>query len=485
MSAAAEHQLDSKVVPRLPEIRPILAIGIGVGLSQFAQVAMGMTDAAMMARLGPGPLAAGMLVSSLWVQGALFCLGMQVAMLPVLGAAVGSGSSERVTSVLRAGQIMTAGLCVLQGLYLAALPFVLRLFTADATVIAEGTRYALGLIAGVIPWMFFVSTRFFLIAKGEVGIFVPVSLLGIVINALLNFVLMYGAVTGRPLGVVGSAISTSLTSWIMLGLLLAHMRLRANQRSVAEFFKGHGATVRNIVRDLANLGWPIGLIFFSENLIFSVGSLLIGRIDTTSLAAFVAVQQWLVVSYMLPVGISNAATARIGFHIGRGDNTGVRAVLAAALIITIVYSVALSVLFLALAPLCVRIFGVDPLAHPDFVAKATSDMAWLAVIQFFNNFIVVIAGVMRGFRDTKTPLIAMFRNYWIMGTGSTILLTFLLQERGVWLGIALGLALTLASITFSLRAKLSKLDSLIREIGGRDSAMGRFEAAETATQKGG
>ena len=456
----------------VPEAVIIGRLGAGVALSQAAQIAMGLTDAAMLGRLGPQALGGGMLVTTLWVQIALFCMGTQMAALAIFGGAIGTGRVDRLLTLEASSRRLALFLSVGQVVLLLLVPLFIRLVVTDLAMASIASDYAIGLAIGTPAWLLYVSKRIQLVARGRTAPFVVASTTGVLVNAGLNQLLMFGVGPVPALGAFGSAISTSVTSWAMLGLVVLLARRGATPTGTPPLPKPEDAKPqREVVLLLLRQGWPIGLIFFSESLVFAVAAVLFARISPASIAAFGISQQWLAFVFMLPIGISQIVTTRVAQAIGADSLDRLGLALRAGLVLTTAYCFAAAAVLLAGAPLLAELLGASARTDPQLFQFACQDLRWVALLQLLNGLVVVIAGALRGFRDNRTPLAAVIRNYWVVGTGSTVVLGLAFGGPGIWLGSAMGFSLTLFSIASSLRRRLRDAPVLMRKLNAEDARL--------------
>lgn len=202
-----------------------------------------------------------------------------------------------------------------------------------------------------------------------------------------------------------------------------------------------------IFREMLRIGVPIGFTVLAEMGLFMVTTFMAGLLDTMTLAAHAIAMQTAGVAFMVPFGLSQAASVRIGLAAGSGRHDDVRRTGWIALGIGGVTSLTAAVLIWFGAPLIVDGFlDLEDAATAPLMPIALSFLAVIAFMQIFDTSQAVAAGVLRGLKDTRVPMIYALIGYWLVGLAASILLGFVAGWGGVgiWIGTAVGLALVSA-----------------------------------------
>ena len=198
------------------------------------------------------------------------------------------------------------------------------------------------------------------------------------------------------------------------------------------------------MREMLRIGVPIGFTVLAEMGLFMVTTFLAGLVDTMTLAAHAIAMQTSGVAFMVPFGLGQAASVRIGLAAGSGRHDIIKRAGWVALGIGGVTSLTVAVLIWFGAPLIVD--GFLDLENPStapLVPLALSFLAVVAFMQIFDTSQSVAAGVLRGLKDTRVPMIYALIGYWGVGLATSILLGFVAGWGGVgiWIGMAVGLAI--------------------------------------------
>src|SRR5688572_27851468 len=411
------------------EWRALLRIAFPVVAVQVGMMLMGVVDTLMMGRVSAAALAS-VAVGNLYVFTLLVvAMGTLMALDPLVAQAIGAKDQHAVTRAIQRGILIAFGLgLVLMALMVPAAP-VLRAFRQPVEIIPDAALYCHVSIAGLVPFLVFVVLRQSLQAIGKMTPIVLTIVIGNVINAFGNWLLIYGNLGAPKLGVAGSAIATVIGRWSMLVVLtmLAWKELRPYFAS----FEPHTFAARPLKRMLA-LGLPIGLQQFLEVSAFAGVGLLMGTFGAVQVASHQIAINLAALTFMVPLGVSAAAAVRVGNAVGAGDAPRLRRAARLSYYLGAGFMTTTAVLFLALPGPLADLFTDDP----ALVRLAALLLPIAGVFQVFDGLQAVGAGVLRGMGDTRVPLVAMVSGYWLIGLPVSLLLAFRLGmgPQGLWRG---------------------------------------------------
>ena len=434
------------------ELRATLALAAPLAAANLAQMAMGVTDMVMVGRLGALPLAAAGLGAMLYFTGGVVLQGILSAVAPLAAHALGAGNRAA------AGRIGGAGLALA---LLLALPFVAALTSLDrllqwlgynAALAAEIGRFLRAIAWGGPAFLGFAVLRSLLAALSHTRAVMAVLLLCVVGNAGLNWVLIYGHLGAPALGVAGSGYASATNQWLILAGLALCARIMPGLAGLrvlhSAFFLG-----RNEMASIFRLGLPIGGIMGVEVGVFLAAGILIGLLGTAALGAHQLVLNCAGITFMVPLGIGQAATVRVAYELGAGRVLAARRAGFVALALGIGFMSATAVVLWTVpaAIISVYIDIADP-ANRATVQIARRLLVIAALFQVFDGMQVIAAGVLRGYKDTMVPMLLAGLGYWGAGFGGGWLLAFPLGYGavGLWWGLALGLAVVAILLTVRL-----------------------------------
>ena len=295
---------------------------------------------------------------------------------------------------------------------------------------------------GLVPALWFVVLRNFIAALERPRAGMVVTFLAIAFNALAGYGLIFGAFGLPALGLRGAGIAAALTNVLMFLGLLAYVQTDRQFRRyqiLGRFWRPDWVRFREILR----LGLPIGVTLVMEVGLFAGAGFLMGWVGTAELAAHQIALQCASVTFMVPLGLGQAATVRVGLAVGAGDRPGVLRAGIAALIMGGAFMTATAVLMWSAPAAIVGLFidAADP-ANARALQLAVTFLGIAALFQIFDGGQVIGAGVLRGLKDTRWPMIFAAFAYWVVGIGAALGLAFGagLAGVGIWIGLALALA---------------------------------------------
>jgi MATE family multidrug resistance protein len=304
-------------------------------------------------------------------------------------------------------------------------------------------------LPGVPALLLYTALRNFATVLHKTRIVVAISLLSLGVAIASNWVFLYGNLGMPALGVTGVGISWSLACWAQLLIMLAYVRrqpLLAGYRVLSELLHSDW----RVLKDLFHVGWPISVSYAFESTMFLASSLIMGWIGKDAMAAHAVVISISSVSFMIPYGLSQAATVRVGFSTGAGDPEGARRAGFAAILLGIVW-MAFSGSLMVLAPqfLLGLYFDVGDPGNIGAVAVALTIIPIGALFQVVDGIQCTAIGALRGLKDTRVPMLLCFLGYCVIGLVSSAVLSLGLGYAGpgVWFGLFFGLSVVAGLLT--------------------------------------
>jgi multidrug resistance protein, MATE family len=414
------------------------------------------TDIALIGRLGSEAMAAAALAHTVFFVSFTFGMGLVSAVAPLAAQAFGARNPHLIRRSLRVG--MWAAL--LMSLPMMALSFrgeqILLMLGQAPTAAHLAQQYLLGLTWSILPALWFMAIRGFMSAVNRPEPILWITLAAIPANAVLVYLLLYGAFGMPELGLFGVGLATSIVN---LGTFLAGLWFATRRRPFRKYHVlGHFWRVDwKLMRQLVVIGAPISLSFLLEYGLFGAAGLLMGVISTTALAAHQIALQVAAILFMVPFGIGMAATVRVGHAIGRGDAGAVRR---AGYVATWLGIVLAAILTLAVIVSRFRIAEIFLGESTDATAELSATLLLVGSTFFIADAIqTVAAGSLRGMNDTRIPLLFAILSYWLIGFTCACWLGFRtpLGAVGVWIGLSVGTAVYAALLLLRFRQLTSKL----------------------------
>jgi MATE family multidrug resistance protein len=438
------------------ELSETLKLAAPIALTQLGQIAMMTTDLAMIGRLGPEAVAAASLAHTVLFVSFTVGMGLVSAVAPLAAQGFGARDPHLIRRSLRVG--LWAALLI--SLPLMALRFwaeriLLTLGQAPATA-HHAQEYLAGLVWTILPALWFMAIRGFMSAINRPEPVLWITLAAIPANALLVYLLLFGAFGMPQLGLFGAGLATSIVN---VGMFVAVVWFATYRRPFRKYHVfGHFWRLDwPLMWRLIVIGAPISISFLLEYGLFGAAGLLMGLISTTALAAHQIALQVAAILFMVPFGISMAATVRVGHAIGRREAGAVRRAGHVAIWLGIVLAAVLT-----LAVIIGR-FGIAEIflgENTDATAELSATLLLVGSTFFIADAIQTIAaGALRGMNDTRVPLLFAMLSYWLIGFACACWLAFWTPTGaiGVWIGLSIGTAVYAALLLLRFRSLASKL----------------------------
>ena len=426
------------------EIVATFALCWPIVLTNLAMNLMTTTDVMMLGWLSPESLAAGSLGFNLYLPLMLFSIGVVGAAAPIAASRIGADRAD-TEGVRRIGhQALVSSL-------LLALPVwailwnaapILRAIGEPPQLAANAGLYVHGLQWAVAPLLLTFSTRSIFAALERTGPVLVASLIAVVFNALANYALIFGHFGAPTLGIFGSGLATSLSHLLMFSLLVGYSFLDPRTRSVGLFsrlWRFHAASFAQLWR----LGLPIGGTIAAEISVFSLSALAMGLIGPNSIEAHAIVIQIAATTFMVPLGLGQAASVRVGHAFGARDRAAISLAGWTAFWMAIAFLAVAAAAMFAFPRLLISPFiATEVQANAAIVALALSFLRIAAIFQVFDGGQAALANMLRGVHDSRWPMVMALTGYWGIGMPIGLALAFLtpLRGLGLWIGLAIGLA---------------------------------------------
>lgn len=443
------------------EVRATFRLAWPLIVAQLAQNLLFTTDVVLMGWLGPKFLAAGTLAGAFLMPFLLTGVGIVGAVAPLVAQARGGRRIKDVRRVVRQGLWAAVVIATLLQPIVLNIEWVYAQLGQDPEVTALAADYIRFGSWMLYPALAMIALRSLLAAFDDTRSTLVITVIGVILNAIIAYALIFGHFGLPRLELKGAAIATGLVNLFMflamLGYVLWHRRFK-RFNVLLRFWKPDWQKFRAIF----SIGVPIGLTVLAEVGLFSVAAMLMGRLGTNEVAAHAVALQLASTAFMVPLGLGIAATVRVGLAYGRNDNEGVRKAGWTSLAMGVGFMALTCATFLLVPGPLVSIFldRSDP-NNAVALGLAATYLAIAGLFQLADGAQVVAAHALRGLSDTKTPMVLAIFGYWAVGLPTAYVLGFVLDWRGtgVWLGLAAGLAFCAVVLVarFAMRERLGLL----------------------------
>ncbi len=432
------------------ELRAILALSWPIVATNLAQIAMGTTDVIMLGRLGADTLAAGALGVNLYLIAMILGVGLINATTPLVASALGRGGAA-VRDVRRT---------VRQGFWaatLVGLVFWTVLWHGREILVTMGQDVELAGLAGTYlralqwglwPFLLYQVLRAFVCALQRPGACLAVAVAAVLFNAAANECLIFGRLGLPAFGIAGSGMATTLSDLLMFASLATIVVLDARFRRYHLFSRLWRMDWQRL-ETFWRLGLPMAAMLSFEVSVFNAATFLMGLIGTAPLAAHAIAMQLSGLTFMVPLGIGQAVTVRVGHAFGARDANAVARAGWAGFSVCMAFALAASLVMLLAPRLLIGAFlDVSDPANAAVVRLAVSFLAMSALFQIADGAQAVGAGMLRGLQDARIPMLFAMAGYWGIGLPVGIGLAFYagLAGIGIWIGLAAGLVVVASLI---------------------------------------
>jgi multidrug resistance protein, MATE family len=418
-----------------------LSLGLPLIGAQLAQNAIHVTVIVIIGRIGTNELAAMVLAAQFYFTIFIFGSGFAAAVVPLAAQAYAQGDIQQVRRAVRMGLwvVLAFSAVTMPLIYLGEQ--VLLILGQDPHVSKLAASYIH--IAGwsMFPALGFMVLRSFLSAVGKAGFVLYVTLIILVVNAIFAYALVLGHFGLPALGLRGAAIVALGVNILSLVLTIWYIEAVAELRRF-EIFVRFWRVDWHVLKEVFNLGLPISFTILAEVSLFTVASLLMGWIGTAELAAHGIALQCASLAFMIPLGLAQAATVRVGIAAGAND----REALVRASSVVVIISAGIAViggLAFALFPSFFAGLFLDRTKADAAVVLgfATTFVIVAGVFQLVDGLQAIAAGLLRGIKDTRMPMILALISYWGVGFVLAYVLAFPMGWGGIgiWVGFVFGL----------------------------------------------
>ena len=428
--------------------RATLTLGLPLIGSHVAQMSLHVTDTVMLGWYSVEALAAGVLGASTFFILFILGSGFAQAVMPMVAAAMGRGDETQVRRDTRMGMWLSIafGIAIYPVFWLSE-PLLLAL--RQDPHLSELARDYLRIAGlGMVPAILIMMLKSYLAALERTQVVLWVTVAAVGVNIAVNWALIFGNWGAPELGVLGAAVATvvvQVVSLLALALYAAFLPALRRFNLFQRFWRPDWAALKQVFR----LGWPIGLTGLMEGGLFHAAALMMGWIGTVELAAHGIALEVTALTFMLHVGLSNAATVRTGRFEGSRDARALRDGAKVALVLSQGIGLVVIACYLLFPEWIIGLFLAADNPHlPQIVAYGTVLLYVAAAFQVADAAQVMALGLLRGIRDTRVPMWIAAVCYWLIGIPASYVLAFPmgLGGPGLWLGLVIGLTLAAVAL---------------------------------------
>ncbi len=430
----------SRVMSYPQHVRAITILGLPLIGGHLSQFAIGMTDTVMLGWYGIDALAAITLASSYFFTLFIMGAGFAFAVMPMVASFNAEGDEINLRRATRMGMWLSIIFAVMVMPLLWWSSGVLQAFGQDQQISDAAQGYLRVAGWAMFPALLAVVIKSYLAALERTQIVLWISLASAGINGLANYALIFGNWGAPELGLQGAAIASLSTQILVLAGVVAYAVLVLPQHAL---FQRLWRLDPEMFGRVFRLGWPISLTGLAESGLFVASALMMGWLGTVPLAAHGIAITMASATFMVHLGLSNAATIRAGNAFGRQDPDHLARGGSTAIALSLVMSMVTIVVFVTMPEPLINAFldSADP-AKEQIISIGIALLAMAALFQLVDGAQAIALGLLRGVHDTKAPMAIAAISYWVVGIPCSYLLGFVFNFGGVgvWTGLVTGLA---------------------------------------------
>ena len=465
----------------LPYYKRNLKVALPVMLTQLGASLVGLFYSIMVGHYATVDLAAVSFSNAIFFTVMVFAMGALMGLTPLVGFQVGSltaseseqsnsvsgltSNNERsewsdcraiIASLFQNGMLFTVLLSIFTLVLLGGcIPF-LHCFGQDPAVVEAARPYYILIVISIIPFLFFTFFKQFLEGLGNTSVAMVITLLMNGLNIFLNWLFIYGNWGCPELGATGAGVGSLVARVGMPICFVAVMYYRKEWKGylkamrIANFRK-------SVIKELAKIGFPIGVQTLMETIAFTAAFVFIGWISKEALAAHQIANQICDMTFMVILGIGSATTIRVSHQLGAKNLEGVRMASNASIHLVLLINAIGAAVMIGFRNYIPLLFTKDP----EVIAIASQLVVLAGVLQLADGLQVVAASMLRGITDVKVPMIIAMFSYTIVCISIGLFLAFPMGMGavGIWIGFVVGLSVAAVCLHTRFRIKFKELSS--------------------------
>lgn len=433
------------------EIKKFLQLAIPLAGAQFAQSLTGFVDTIMMGRFGAETLAGGGLASLNFFAILNIAGGVVMAVSPLIAEAYGAGNKTKIERIAIQGFWLVVLLTFPLSFAIANLDSIMIHLGQRETTITVTSTYLDIMVWGFFPALGFVMLRGLVSGLSQARPVMLIVVVGTVCNIICNYILGFGKLGFPRLELAGLAVASTLTLWGMFLALLIYILIHPQMKTYRILPQLH-ILKPEIMAELIKIGVPIAVFSALEIGLFTIVTYLMGALGTEMLAAHQIVFQTIVIVFMIPLGMSQAATVRVGHWLGQKNPAGIRRSGYLSITIGLIFITILAIAMLLFPQAIIGLYlDINDPANTQVIALALPMLIIATLSQVPDVLQKMTYGALQGIQDTRIPMLLSIPAFWGVGLSLGYILGFPLGwgGAGLWLGHFIGMVI--AAILFLVR----------------------------------
>lgn len=434
------------------ELKALLYLSSPILVAQLSTVGMSFIDTSMAGHYSTEDLAAIAMGTSIWIPVYLLIRGTLMATTPMVAHLYGAGKSQQIGSPVRQANWIALALGFIGFIFLQNSGWILILLDISPMLIEKTTDYLAALSWGAPAICMYEVLACYCEGCSKTKPSMIFSLLALLINIPLNYLFIYGKFGFPELGGTGCGYATATCFFLMLILMVAFVTFNSDHKKYNIFTRLEIPDTKIIIH-LLKLGIPIGLAFFFEAGIFCVIALIIGKLGTTIVAGHQIALNFSSITYMVPLSLSMGLTIRTSQAIGAGNFEKAAFIGYAGIVTALLAACISAIAILLFSEQITSIYTLNPAVR----ALAVELLFFAALFQFFDAMQIASIGALRGYKDTRIPMIMILVACWVIALpfgyllGLTDIITEPMGPHGLWIGLLAAMCISAPQLAIRFR----------------------------------
>lgn len=432
--------------PTHRQFSSILRISGPLIINNLAVAGMNFADTVMSGRLGANALAAVAVGANTWLLAFSACLGLLMAISPIIARHYGAGEIGKIGRYSRHGMYIGFGLGLL--ILLLGRPFAetfLSFIGIDPAFRQLTVEYVRVLLFGAPGILIFIALRFTVEGVGYTRPIMFTSMFSLFSNVLLNYALMFGHFGAPALGVVGCAWASAITMWLVAIALGLYITLSPRLKQL-EVFTRIGQLRPRLFREIFSLGLPISVTITAEVGLFAAVSILVGTRGVDITAAHQIALSYASTMFMVPLALASATTVQVGHMLGSGNTALARLAGFTGIGMSAAFMAISALVLLVLRDQIILLYTDDPVV----TGIALSLLLVAAIFQVADGVQISAAAALRAYKDTRWPMAINLFAFWCVALPLAYLaaIRYQLPANQIWVAFIAGLMIAAVLLTW-------------------------------------
>ena len=412
-----------------------------------------MVDTVFLGKIGAAEQAACILSNNLYILLLVFGIGVSYATTPLVTSANQNMDLLKKASLFKNSIFLNVSVSIICFILLFLSSGLLKYMHQPEDVIKLAVPFFNVLIFSMIPISLFFTCKQYCEGLSNTRMALFISIIGNVINIILNYLLIYGKFGFPELGYIGSAWA-SFISRVFMGFSFLYLIFKSPVTKEISAVYNRVKINKKELFHLAKIGLNAGLQLTFEVAAFVIAGLMAGtfgkeQIDAHGIALSIAA-----FTYMFASGISSASSIRVGIYKAQDNWLEIKQAAFSSIKLVMLIMGGFAILFLMINNFLPKVFSSDL----QIVNLASKLLIIAALFQLFDGIQVTIVGILRGLEDFKIPTLISLVGYWIIALPLAYWLAFILQLEtvGVWIGLLVSLIFAAIVLFWRLNYLINK-----------------------------